>query len=589
MPRRLCSSHTPRREARIDMIDQRDKISDLPRREITQPRDNFDRASLLDQFNSIVQRAEKSSSSALSSDGQHLVFDSSIYDSVHTKGVRFGGSDNGTDSNVGAAAPAQARDNHAVSHDGAAPMLPGFDRTHHGFNGAGGSFDSHSRFEPHFEPMRIQPTALPTPEWLKPSVEATNNALDTASHYTGRALDLGSTMVQGAAQYIAEHPGAAARDAVGGLIVGAALGAALPAEAVAAVGVALAGKQVADVVREDGQAIRTLFTAERGSPEYNAAQRKLRDDLGPQLADTVVTLGLGAAGARIGAEFRGQQHPTERPNQPVEHDRPADLPNPPSGHNRPIDVVNQHGDQLWQSPTMRQEISAAVDRQASNQALAHDFPRGGLRDNTVICNDPAVTVDHPLKPQQSLGDNLTVQRPSDMKPAESPLIYVNAANDPALRTAIAEVRERFGPDKFPDPVERAAALQQYVRERLGGTDIDDAAFNRQSRQLAGQVVPLGQYLQEGQGNCFIQSAMLSRLGQEVGLEMQMVSGWSGERAAMTRPDGTRYEGPKVDHTWTVLHTPGQQDVVFDPRRGQQFTGGHQTAISMDDLNHMQPR
>lgn len=238
-------------------------------------------------------------------------------------------------------------------YDSAAPQIKGYNPAiHHG--------------PAHFEVHAPNPYELPTPQFLQ-------QPLDTAS----RLYDMGKSAVSGAVDYALKHPGELTAGAAGGLLVGAALGMAIPADLLLATGAILGGAHIGDVLQREGDAIRTIMSADRNSREYQEAQDKLRQDLGPELAQTVAATAAGIAGGKMMGHIRDRQEkpPEDKPPAEKPPEAPSDKKPPTMNelHRATESQLLNGGTVLNREATVR-EIAQNIQGETHNiQALANQY------------------------------------------------------------------------------------------------------------------------------------------------------------------------------------------------------------------------
>ncbi|HEY9871654.1 MAG TPA: FHA domain-containing protein, partial [Candidatus Obscuribacterales bacterium] len=146
-----------------------------------------------------------------------------------------------------------------------------------------------------------------------------------------------------------------------------------------------------------------------------------------------------------------------------------------------------------------------------------------------------------------------------------PSTVVDRTQDEVLNRAIADAHRRF--DRLRDnPQELAKALAQYSKELLEprgwSGDAVDKGYYALRKEFAGKRVLLGEFIEraargEGAGVCQHQALLFKVLGDEFGLDVSFVRGYSG-----TRPPKA---GSQLNHAWNEVFIDGQR-LVFDPRQ-----------------------
>jgi len=139
--------------------------------------------------------------------------------------------------------------------------------------------------------------------------------------------------------------------------------------------------------------------------------------------------------------------------------------------------------------------------------------------------------------------------------AEEHVVVVDRQRDPVLRHLLEEVK-RFSylPDK-----EKAKKLLHYCNTLLGPWTMPEDGLDSWTRayRTAGQGESLlGSFVIQGKGVCFERALLFKILGDELGLNVQLVNGAGSSRQPNT-----------INHAWAEVRIPGdKRPLIYDPRQ-----------------------
>jgi hypothetical protein len=133
-------------------------------------------------------------------------------------------------------------------------------------------------------------------------------------------------------------------------------------------------------------------------------------------------------------------------------------------------------------------------------------------------------------------------------------VVIDRQTDAELFSAINTARQRF---QHLPPAERGNALQHYVNDLMhppGMTEEAlDAWYESFLRAHDGRRIPLGEFIAQGRGVCTQRALLLKILGDELGLNFQLIRGSGGANPT------------EINHVWTEIDL-GQGTRNFDPRQ-----------------------
>lgn len=132
-------------------------------------------------------------------------------------------------------------------------------------------------------------------------------------------------------------------------------------------------------------------------------------------------------------------------------------------------------------------------------------------------------------------------------------VVIDPWHDPALQATIEDAQTRFA--GITNKHELATAISKYVarvlnREHISGPELE-ARYEEQLKAKNGTLMPLGEFIRQGNGACLQQAALFKVIAESMGMRARLF-------------EGTVDMGQIVDHAWADAEMDNGQHLIYDP-------------------------